>query len=138
MYVTLSITFTKKFRKESNSKRLLIQEAVIILYYSCTIEEIFRSLTVCSQPHPTLATIWTVVHQASLSVGFFRQEYCSGLLFPSAGDLSKPGITSPACLLHYWWVLYLLSHQGTFSQYSKIQKRKGQGKWVIAREMREF
>ena len=25
---------------------------------------------------------WTVAHQAPLSVGFFRQEYCSGLLFP--------------------------------------------------------
>ena len=43
------------------------------------------------------ATPWTVAHQASLSVGFFRQEYWSGLLFPSLGDLPDPGIepTSP-------------------------------------------
>ena len=43
------------------------------------------------------ATPWTVAHQASLSVGFFRQEYRSGLLFPSLGDLPDPGIepTSP-------------------------------------------
>ena len=43
------------------------------------------------------ATPWTVAHQASLSVGFFRQEYWSGLLFPSLGDLPNPGIepTSP-------------------------------------------
>jgi len=41
---------------------------------------------------------WTVVYQASLSVGFSRQEYCSGLPFPSPGDLPDPGIEprSPA------------------------------------------
>ena len=37
-------------------------------------------------------------HQASLSMGFPRQEYWSGLLLPSLADLSDPGIksTSPA------------------------------------------
>ena len=38
------------------------------------------------------ATPWTVAHQAPLSMGFSRQEYCSGLLFPSPGDLPDPGI----------------------------------------------
>ena len=44
------------------------------------------------------ATPWTVAYQASLSVGFSRQEYWSGLLFPSPGDLPDPGIEprSPA------------------------------------------
>ena len=37
-------------------------------------------------------TPWTVAHQAPLSVGFPRQEYWSGLLFPSPGDLSNPGM----------------------------------------------
>ena len=37
-------------------------------------------------------TPWTVAHQAPLSMGFSRQEYCSGLPFPSAGDLPNPGI----------------------------------------------
>ena len=32
-------------------------------------------------------TLWTVAHQAPLSMGFFRQEYWSGLPFPSPGDL---------------------------------------------------
>ena len=41
---------------------------------------------------PTLATPWTVAHQAPLSVGFSRQEYWSGLPFPSPGDLPNPGI----------------------------------------------
>ena len=44
------------------------------------------------------ATPWTVVHQAPLSMGFSRQEYWSGLPFPSPGDLPNPGIKprSPA------------------------------------------
>ena len=45
-----------------------------------------------------LATLWTVACQAPLSMGFSRQEYWSGLLFPSPGDLPHPGIEpwSPA------------------------------------------
>ena len=35
---------------------------------------------------------WTVVHQAHLSMEFSRQEYWSGFLFPSPGDLPNPGI----------------------------------------------
>ena len=44
------------------------------------------------------ATPWTVAYQASLSMGFSRQEYWSGLPFPSPGDLPDPGIEpgSPA------------------------------------------
>ena len=38
---------------------------------------------------------WTVAHQASLSMGFSRQEYWSGLPFPSPGDLPNPE-TEPA------------------------------------------
>ena len=40
-----------------------------------------------SHHHP-----WTVAHQASLSMGFSRQEYWSGLPFPSPGNLPNPGI----------------------------------------------
>ena len=44
-------------------------------------------------------TPWTVAHQAPLSMGFSRQEYWSGLPFPSPGDLPNPGIEpeSPVC-----------------------------------------
>ena len=47
---------------------------------------------------PTLATPWTVGHQAPLSMGFSRQEYWSGFPFHSPGDLPNPGIKprSPA------------------------------------------
>ena len=38
------------------------------------------------------ATPWTVAHQASPSMRFSRQEYWSGLPFPSPGDLPDPGI----------------------------------------------
>ena len=39
-------------------------------------------------------SLGTVVHQAPLSMGFPRQEYWSGLPFPSAEDLPDPGIES--------------------------------------------
>ena len=38
------------------------------------------------------ATLWTVAHQVPLCMGFFRQEYWSGLPFPSPGDRPDPGI----------------------------------------------
>ena len=46
----------------------------------------------------SFVTLWTVAHQASLSMGFSRQESWSGVPFPSPGDLPDPGIepTSPA------------------------------------------
>ena len=40
------------------------------------------------------ATPWTAAKQAPPSMGFSRQEYWSGLPFPSPGDLPKPGIKS--------------------------------------------
>ena len=43
---------------------------------------------------PTLVTPWTIARQASLSMGFSKQEYWSGLPFPSPGDLPNPGIES--------------------------------------------
>ena len=44
------------------------------------------------------ATPWTVAYQAPQSMGFSRQEYWSGLPFPSSADLPDPGIEpgSPA------------------------------------------
>ena len=38
------------------------------------------------------ATPWTVAYQAPPSLGFSRQEYWSGLPFPSPGYLPNPGI----------------------------------------------
>ena len=43
-------------------------------------------------------TPWTVAHSAPLSMGFCRQAYWSGLLFPSPADIPDPGMEpkSPA------------------------------------------
>ena len=38
------------------------------------------------------STPWTVICQAPLSMGFSRQEFWSGLPFPTPGDLLNPGI----------------------------------------------
>ena len=56
---------------------------------------------------------WTVAHQAPLSMEFPKQEYWSGLPFPSPGDFPDPGIepTSPASLALQDDSLPL-SHQG--------------------------
>ena len=43
------------------------------------------------------ATLWTVACQAPLFMGFPRQEYWSGVPFPSPGDLPNPG-TEPTSL----------------------------------------
>ena len=56
---------------------------------------------------PNLVTLWTVARQAPLSMGFSRQEYWNGLLFPSPGDLSKTrDQTHFPCIgkwiLHHW------------------------------------
>ena len=54
-------------------------------------------------------TLWTVAHQAPLSLVFLRQEYWSGLPFPSPGDLPNSGIKSESFassalqeILYHW------------------------------------
>ena len=60
----------------------------------------FVLLRVCVLSHFWLiVTAWTVAHQGPLSMGFPRQKYCSGLPFPSPGDLLAPG--SNLSLLHW-------------------------------------
>ena len=70
----------------------------------------------------SFATPWTVARQAPLSMGFSRQEYCSGLPFPSPGDLPDPRIkpVSPA-----WQADSLpLSHLGSPWNVEIITKKK--------------
>ena len=47
---------------------------------------------------PLFVTLWTVAHQAPLSMWFSRQEYWRGLPCPPPGDLSNPG-TEPMSLM---------------------------------------
>ena len=84
----------------------------------CIESEVMKSLS-----HVQLFAIpWTVVYQASLSMGFSRQEYWSGLPFPSPGDLPDPRIEprSPALQADALpseppgkQILYQLSYQGS-------------------------
>ena len=60
---------------------------------------------------PTPLTPWTVSHQAPSSMEFSRQEYWSGLSFPSPGDLPDPGIKPVSHSLQT--DVYHLSHQGS-------------------------
>ena len=54
---------------------------------------------------------WTAAHQAPLCMGFSRQEYWSGLLFPTPGDLPNPGIQLASPVLQEDSLL--LSHRGS-------------------------
>ena len=54
------------------------------------------------------AILWTVAHQAPLSMRFSRQKYWSELPFPSPGDLPDSG--SNLDLLHRRQILYHVSH----------------------------
>ena len=70
------------------------------------------------------ATSWTIACQAPLPMDFSRQEYWSGYLFPSPGDLPNPGIKPRCSSLQadslpseppgkprdLWLLLLLLSH----------------------------
>ena len=71
------------------------------------LHHLHHSLKVKSLSHVRLfATPWTVGYQAPPSMGFSRQEYWSGLPFPSPGDLPNTGIESGSPTL---------SHQGSHS-----------------------
>ena len=68
-------------------------------------------LNACALTHSShvwlFVTLWSVACQAPLSLGFSRQEYWSGLPFPSPGDLPNPGIkpispASPALQVDSW------------------------------------
>ena len=65
-------------------------------------EEILGCFPLCyclvTKAYLTLETPWTVAFQGLLTMGFYRQEYWSGLPLPSPGDLPDSGIepTSPA------------------------------------------
>ena len=56
---------------------------------------------------------WPVAYQASLSMGFSRQEYWSGLPFPSPENLPDPEL-NPG-LSHCRQTLFFLSHQGSMT-----------------------
>ena len=93
-------------------------------------------LCLVAQTCLTLVTPWTVAHQAPLSMGFSRQEYWSGLPFPSREIFltqeSNPG------LLHCRQTLYWLSYQDLFQwvssshQVAKVLELQHQSfRWIF-------
>ena len=65
-----------------------------------------------AKPGSTLATSWTIARQATLSMGFPRQEYWSGLLFSSPGESFRPRDqtqVSLLCLLYCRRIVYHLT-----------------------------
>ena len=53
-------------------------------------------LLCCAKSCKTLWTLWTVAHQAPLSLGFSKQEYWRGWSCPPPEDLPNPGINPTA------------------------------------------
>ena len=66
--------------------------------FSCKMSDAHVHACLATQQSPTLCDSSDCGNQLPLSLGFSRQEYWSGLPFPSPGDLSHPGIelVSPA------------------------------------------
>ena len=69
----------------------------------------------CVLSHVQLfATSWIAARQAPLSMEFSRQEYCSGLLFPSPEYCPNPGIEQRLLHILHWQADSLpLSHLGS-------------------------
>ena len=84
-----------------------------------------------SKSYPTfLRPPHTVVHQAPLTMGFSRQEYWSGLPFPSPGDLPDPGIepAAPTASPALQEDSLPLSHQ-TSHLLPRLENPKDRGGW---------
>ena len=76
---------------------------------------VISGLYVCVFSHSVVsdsATLWTIARQAPLSMGFFRQEYWTGLPFPPPGESSRP--RDQTCISYVFciaggalqWVIY--------------------------------
>ena len=81
----------------------------------------FLSVSICYKNHvvavvaavqssPVQLFATPIAHQAPLSMGFSRQEYCRGLPFPSPGDLLDPGV-EPTSQADFFFLP--LSHLGS-------------------------
>ena len=94
----------------------LVAKSLSLLTKSAGCELTLPNLcALCGLSHVWLfATPWTAARQAPLSMGFSRQEYRTGLPFPSPADLPDTGmeLTSPGCPPFYADSLPLSHHRG--------------------------
>ena len=78
----------------------LISFNICIYQWNHHNQDIYRCIDTCMRAYSvaqSCPTLWTIARQAPSSMEFSRQEYWSGLLFPSPEDPPDPGIkpTSP-------------------------------------------
>ena len=71
---------------------LLFMTTLAIFMFTCSYFRLLLLLFSHSAVFDTFVTPWTVTHQVSLFMGFLRQQYWSGLPFPSPGNLPNSGI----------------------------------------------
>ena len=94
------------------------------------IVHIFKNSGLATKLCPTLATPWTVALQAAIPVEFPKQEYWSGLPFPSPRGIFPIQGSNPG-LLHWRQILYQLSHKGSLTIY--IQQNVSSS-WKLSRK----
>ena len=83
----------KKSEVTEHTQHMALLSLAIKIFF--TFFWLSKALNMCAQSLQsclTLCHLWTVVHRASLFMGFFRQEDWSGLPSLPTGDLPKPGI----------------------------------------------
>ena len=93
-------------RRKTKSKDLLLLLGMktfsLTFFTFCWLKQVTGQPTFTVLTHfsriQLFVTLWTVARQASLSMGFSRQEYWSGLPCPPPGGLPHPGI-EPASLM---------------------------------------
>ena len=69
-------------------------------------------------------TLWTVGHQAPLSMGFSMQEYWSGLPGPPPGDLPDPGIEPMSLMSNLHWQAGSFTTTATREAHMQIHKKR--------------
>ena len=100
----------------------LLSHSCIFIHYThmCA-----KSLQSCR----LFVTLWTVVRQAPLSMGFSRQEYWRGLPFPPPGDLPSPGIQLCLLCLLQWqtgaiWEATYNEYKNQIDWHCKTERRR--------------
>ena len=76
----------------SNSNSFEIIYIYIYIYFAYIYIHIYACMLSHFSSVQLFAMLWTVAHQAPLSMGLSQQEYWSGLPFPPPGNLPNPGI----------------------------------------------
>ena len=123
-----SINALNKWKKEKEKKKALTWSDQTAFFFhlffirfgaTLLLESGINLLCACMVSRVQLfVTPWTVDHQASLSMGFSRQEHRSGLSIPPPGDLLNSGIkpTSPVSpelaelVVYHWDTWEALAH----------------------------